>query len=44
MEKIQELKLNDAIGLESYYEEREYHKMWLYYKSIYIGNTKDKED
>lgn len=35
MGKIRELKCNDVIDLESYYEEQEYHKMWLDYRCTY---------
>lgn len=39
-ERLQELKLNDVMELESYYEEQEYHKMWLEYRSIYRKNKR----
>jgi len=33
--ELKNLNIHDVINLESLYHEREYHKMWLYYRSNY---------
>lgn len=39
-EQLQELRLKDIIDVESYYEEQEYHKMWLAYRQTYRKNKR----